>query len=575
MYILYLTAKTSCGIYSISILLYTIALAFICPKLMRKDKYAVAVFLCVLPVLSAAVHLAINGKITFWAYKYLYLESVMPLLMVIPGKKKFFLSAKSIVSIFATLGTCAYFILLATSSPMVHNYTRYSYTESFKKMLGTLEDEYCLNSWKKIDYESLLEEYLPKVEEAEKNHDEAAYAAVVNEVTYRFYDSHVCTDISSKEIGIKTCEYFAGNDYGLSMIRTDDGKVIAILVESDGGFIYEEPSELNELGIHNGTEITSWDGQDIHDAINDTECIFPGLQFPVKSNEDVFRPLFLAGKGGENVEITFIDDDGNEKSARLKKLGTYDDRLTCSLIRLLHTNTDYPNFYYKMIDERCGYLYISEEDFDMLSDNIAVARKGYYPKLVKYYADIIEELKAQGMEYLVVDIRDNRGGYDNVAGALASLFTEEKKDMFSLGYEDESGYHITENHYIFPDGRYKELPVAVLVNANCVSAGDGMAKFLGDCPNVTLMGITASGGVNQNNGGYIYLTENISVDYPVFLSLSPEGVPLIDTDYTRENRIPLDINIPVTKENALRLFSMDGEDIELEYAVHYLEESQN
>ena len=27
-------------------------------------------------------------------------------------------------------------------------------------------------------------------------------------------------------------------------------------------------------------------------------------------------------------------------------------------------------------------------------------------------------------------------------------------------------------------------------------------KFLGDCPNATLMGITASSGVNQNNGGY-------------------------------------------------------------------------
>lgn len=98
-----------------------------------------------------------------------------------------------------------------------------------------------------------------------------------------------------------------------------------------------------------------------------------------------------------------------------------------------------------------------------------------------------------------------------------------------------------------------------------------MAKFLGDCANVTLMEITASGGVNQNNGGYIYLTEIISVEYPVFLSLSSEGEPLIDTDYTRENRLPLDIKILVTKENALRLFTMDGEDIEVEYAVNYLE----
>ena len=147
----------------------------------------------VLPVISAAVHFAINGKITFWAYKYLYLESVMPLVIAIPGKKKVLLSVKSIVSTLATLCTCAYFLLLATSSPMVHNYTRYDYTESFRKMLSTLEDEYCLNSWKKIDYDSLLEEYLPKVEEAEKNNDEAVYAAVLNEVTYRFYDSHVYT----------------------------------------------------------------------------------------------------------------------------------------------------------------------------------------------------------------------------------------------------------------------------------------------------------------------------------------------------------------------------------------------
>ena len=36
----------------------------------------------------------------------------------------------------------------------------------------------------------------------------------------------------------------------------------------------------------------------------------------------------------------------------------------------------------------------------------------------------------------------------------------------------------------------------VLVNSNCMSADDGMAKFLGDCPNVTLMGVTASSGVN-------------------------------------------------------------------------------
>ena len=109
-------------------------------------------------------------------------------------------------------------------------------------------------------------------------------------------------------------------------------------------------------------------------------------------------------------------------------------------------------------------------------------------------------------------------------------------------------------------------------------------KFLGDCPNATLMGIIASSGVNQNNGGYIYLTDNICVYYPVFLSLSEDGEPFIDTDHTRENKIPLDVVIPITSENAKNIFSIDNydreamekgktmfeRDVELEYAVRYL-----
>ncbi|MBR3418571.1 MAG: hypothetical protein IKG82_07775 [Oscillospiraceae bacterium] len=67
--------------------------------------------------------------------------------------------------------------------------------------------------------------------------------------------------------------------------------------------------------------------------------------------------------------------------------------------------------------------------------------------------------------------------------------------------------------------------------------------------------------------------------YPVNLSLSEEGVPLIDTDETRENRIPLDAVIPMTEERALQLFNyrkvldFNFDDTELEYAVRYLEQN--
>ena len=570
MYLFLLTLKTPHSIFAITILLYSIVIAIVCPKLKKSGKRLAAVILCLLPVLAALVHFAIYGTSALFKFFYLYVLALVPLINLLPGKKKVPVAIKSVLSSLLAIVLCLTFIFDILGNPIIHNYTRMSYTQSFKKMLATMEKEYCLSSWKKIDYDGLLKEYLPRVEEAEKNNDESAYATVITEVTYRFFDSHVFASLG-EDTSEAVMNNLTGNDYGLSMIKLEDGKVIAVLVESEKSIIYDEPHDITKLGIHDGTQIVAWDGKEINEAIAGTECINPTFQFPVKSNEDFFRPVFLAGKGGETVDVTFIDDNGSEQHAELKKLGGYSGRLSGMLIKLLHLHDYTPNFSTKMIDDKCGYLIVRSEYYSSFYDNLSVIRSGYYPELVEFYANKIEELKAQGMEYLVIDIRNNGGGYDNVAGALASLFTTEKKYMCGFGYEDEKGYHTTESEYIFPDGRYKDLPVVVLTNAVCGSAGDGMAKFLGECDNVTLMGITSSSGVNQNNGGVMYLTKNITVYYPIALTLSSEGVPLIDTDNTRENNIPLEEKIPITREFALKTCDFNSEaDPQLEYAVRYL-----
>lgn len=68
----------------------------------------------------------------------------------------------------------------------------------------------------------------------------------------------------------------------------------------------------------------SWDNRDINEAVEDVDCIYPGLSFPVEENEDIFLPIFLAGKGGESVSITFLDDNGNERSILVQKTGNYE-----------------------------------------------------------------------------------------------------------------------------------------------------------------------------------------------------------------------------------------------------------
>ena len=574
MYIFLLTLKTPSSVFSLAILLYSVVLAIIFPRLRKGGKKLIMAVLCLLPLIAALIHLAIYGLQAFWIFFYLYIEALIPLINLLPGRKKLPVAIKSVLSSLIALVVCVLFLFDLLGSPIVHNYTRMSYTQSFKKMLATMEKEYCLSSWKKIDYDGLLNEYLPRVEEAEKNNDESAYAAVVTEVTYRFYDYHVYTALGD-DIYDSVMNSLTGNDYGLSMMKLDDGTVVAIFVEDGNGMLYDEPHDITKLGIHNGTQIVAWDGKEINEAIDETECINSIIQFSVKSNEDFFRPAFLAGKGGETVDVTFIDDNGSEKHAQLNRIGDYSGRLSGVLIKFLHLHDYTPNFTTKMLDDKCGYLLVRSEYYSTFYDNLSVIRSGYYPELVEFYASKIEELKAQGMEYLVIDIRNNGGGYDNVAGALASLFTDEKKYMCGFGYEDETGYHTTENNYIFPDGRYKDLPVVVLVNLTCGSAGDGMAKFLGECDNVTLMGITASAGVNQNNGGIMYLTKNISVYYPIALTLSSENVPLIDTDQTREGRIPLEAKIPMTKEFVLKTCDWNSEeDPQLDYAADYLAKSR-
>lgn len=100
------------------------------------------------------------------------------------------------------------------------------------------------------------------------------------------------------------------------------------------------------------------------------------IQRALRKNEDIFRPIFLAGKGGESVSITFLDDKGNERSISVQKTGNYEDRLSVAINCLLHDGDDYQNFYSCMLDDRCGYLQITSECYDALGDNISAIKKG-------------------------------------------------------------------------------------------------------------------------------------------------------------------------------------------------------
>ena len=479
---------------------------------------------------------------------------------------------------------------MTVSNTMVHlcNTSNESYVESFDSIVADMNEHYVMNEWKEIDYEKIAAVIRPKVEAAEKNNDPVAYYKAIYEYISMFHDGHIWIaplDADGSTICSQAYKELAGNDYGFSLFTIDTGETIAIMVE-DG-------SEANALGINNGTVITKWNGIEIDKAISEADCILAS-SCPVKANEDMVKPIYFAGTGGETIEVSFIDESGSEKSATINSIGYYDKRLNKAIQRFFNqyefdseafaqmTDEEKPsafealkaaneNFRSEMLTDNCGYLAITVEEYDTVDDVIAEI-KGQYPDITELVNAKLKELQARGMTKLVLDLRNNGGGYPLIMCEVVSLFTNDEIDMGCNAIKINGEYITVTEYSVKADGRWADLPVVVLTNSQCGSSGDGFIYALSRCPNVTTMGITCSDGIYQNIGGFIVLPDsNLYLHYPIFYSLDSHGDLMIDTKADRLTRIPLDAYIPVTKEAALMIFGENDRDYEAEYAVNFLD----
>lgn len=518
--------------------------------------------LCFLPLLLCIIHaVAYNfGKQWIISLKWFWPMYLAALLMVL-----WQFTASSIVLRRITAGAILvlsiFDLMYIPESICLHTYTTNSWTDSFVKAVQTIEKEYPLSDWKGIDYDALLEEFVPRVQEAERKQDVTELGIVLNDFTNRFYDGHVSLQPANSEIAIHVNNQLMGNDYGLSLISLDNGNVVAVCVEPDG--------EAAKQGIHVGTVITHWNDVPVQEA---KDSYMLPIRPPVAENEEPTRTMLLAGQGDETVSVTFIDDDGQQKTVTLHRMGEYMTRFGKAYGQFAHQVEKDENFSYKMITDTCGYLRIHSEEINSF-EQIYAAFAGKAPFIEKRVDKILEELQAQGMQMLIIDIRNNTGGDPKVSAAVASLFTED-----TYTYAWSTLYCTTDGEtprgeplIVYGNGKWKALPVVLLVNQNTVSAGDAMADMLSRLPNVTLMGMTPSNGSYQTTGGLVFLAEGyFAIYYPVWLDANQAGNPIIDTDTTRQTRIPLEVEIPLDEAAIETIYAEDEQDYELEYALQWL-----
>ena len=531
---------------------------------------------CMVPIVLSVVHLVIHRftgdvSMTLTLYAAMYGAAILIGLWQFAYKTGRIYTISAVIVNIGAVGALAATLLIPLAiSPAIHNFTRMNYAEAMKSTIEAMKEEYVLSDWKGTDFDMIEDKVMPLAELADEENNPGHFYTAMVTYAYYFYDRHVIPEALKPETVkyiTEAKENLAGNDYGMSMCTLDNGDTIAILVEPQG--------EAYKAGIRNGTTITTWDGVMVEEAVKDVQCIYPDLSFAVKENEDFFRPVFLAGKGGNTVEVGFVDENGNEGSTLLKATGSYKDRLDIAIYRFTYQDKmRLENFECRMLTDTCGYMRISEEFFSFVKDAVSMVT-GKYPALVKHLDKELGKLKEQGMETLVIDLRNNVGGVDDISSAVVSMFTDETFFAHGIGVYEDGEYKVNEKHYVYGNGRYKDIEVAVLVNFECCSAGDNMAYNFAKIDNATIMGLTVSSGVDQNMGGLCVMPDSdFSIRYPAGLVLAEEGYPLIDTDESRKSNIELDVKIPFDYEAAIKIFANGTEDYELQYAIEYMEKDK-
>lgn len=511
-----------------------------------------------LPLVLGAAHFFlfvfphVHAKLGLYIWVYLIaFGGFFPMLL---AKRRFGYRYFAALTAICATGIFAIYIFLSPMIPRVAFLFDKSYTETFKGIVTELDRNYILKEWKGVDLSALETKYLPRIEKAEQEQNQMEFIDALEDFGAELHDGHIWVsyshEVDESQSGYKE------HEYGLGLILLDSGEVIAVCTTE----------EVNQLGIGDGTVITKWNGKPVKQAaqedVRDQGC-------PVQENEDILRVSDLAAVGGDTVEVAFRDKSGREQTAVLKDLGEMhtQQEMAAAFAHESGEDGNDENYSTKMLNDTCGYLRVNSENTDTIHD-LAGFWSGNHKFAREMFRKKLRDLKSQGMETLVIDLRANGGGFHEVGIALAELLTDQDFCGYGLGIRRNGQYHCVAEHGIHGDGEFADLKVVALTNFWCESAGDGTALYLSRLPNVTLAGITNPCGCGQLTGGDINCGF-VSFSYPIGLCLNESGEPNIDTGADRISRNPVEEKIPLDKDAAMQIFC-DKEDYELSWALDYL-----
>lgn len=242
---------------------------------------------------------------------------------------------------------------------------------------------------------------------------------------------------------------------------------------------------------------------------------------------------YITKVNGESVEGKSLSDVvsliKNAKNKEVEITITRDNQE--KTMKVTRTTVDMPYTSSKVYEEngkKIGYLKI-----EMFSNNIT-----------KQVKKELESLKKKNIDKLVIDVRDNPGGYLTQVTEILSLFMTKKDVIYQLQTKNNK-----EKVYGTSSKATYSYPVVVLINENSASASEILASAFKETYNAEIVGVNSYGkGTVQKTGD---LNNGDTIKYTVQKWLTPKGNWINEKGVTPTKEVKLELkeNEILTEDN--------------------------
>ena len=420
------------------------------------------------------------------------------------------------------------------------DYSKYTYTQAFDHLVEFLRSEYAFSgiTGKQPDWDHLVTELRPRVDQAEKGQDAAAFYAALRDFTYAFKDGHV--GIDGGEFARSDFRANYSGSVGFTVRILDDKQVFVNSLLAG--------ASAEAAGMKLGAIITQFNEMPVLDAIKSQPLFFGNQSSDVNILYSQAVTLTRIIPGGQ-ATVAFTNPDGQKKIVTLTAVSEVD-----SLLKDLGYNKSAG-----LVPVELRILTDNGLDIGYIKVNTNIDDLNL---MIRLYERALKKFEEQKITGIIVDLRNNAGG---VPLGMAGYLTNQSIQLGQFEYFDSAkGKFIPKGDrrkFTVKQPQYHFDKIAVLVGMNCASACELEAYGLGQLPGAVIVGQYPSAGIEAEvSKGQVKMPEGIGMQFPTGRIVNPDGSLFLEGVGVK----PM-IKVPVNAANVL-----SNGDLVLQTAVTFI-----